>query len=121
MPSIPTLTLSEFTIVSTGDSKWNFTLEWELLEEDFISGYVITVDPPLPNDQCSTCIVDSTTDSIVFELGVDDPHNFTILAQNCGGVQNGTQSDTLQIHPQRKYVISTQFVSSVDTSYRMAM
>ncbi len=100
--SSPSLTLDELTIMNTSSTTWNFTLEWNPTNEDSISGYVITVHPPLPSDQCSICTVESTTSSMVFELGVDDPHNFTILAQYCDGIQNGSESSDFRVLFQSK-------------------
>ncbi len=86
---VPTLTVSEITPVS--GEQWEFNLEWEVPPEYCDLDYVITADPPLPpSDQCT---VDCTTQCRLFTLGLDDPHTFTVTAQNCVGTQNGTESD----------------------------
>ncbi len=75
---VPTLTVSEITPVS--GEQWEFNLEWEVPPEHCDLDYVITADPPLPpSDQCT---VGCTTQCRLFTLGLDDPHTFTVTAQN---------------------------------------
>ncbi len=91
---VPTPTVSEILPVS--GEQWEFNLEWEVPPEYCDLDYVNTADPPLPpSDQCT---VDCTTQCQLFTLGLDDPHTFTVTAQNCGGTQNGTESDPLQVY-----------------------
>ncbi len=82
------------------EEQWQFNLEWEVPPEYCDLDYVITADPPLPpSDQCT---VDCTTQCRVFTLGPNNPHNFTVTAQNCGGTQNGTESEHIGVCFERK-------------------
>ncbi len=78
--------------MSVGANQWQFNLEWDVSPEDCNLEYVITIDPPLP-PLSSDCTVNCTTQCRTFTLERDDPHNFTVIAQNCGGTQNGSESE----------------------------
>ncbi len=93
---MPNLFVSESTIVSVGANQWQFNLEWDVSPEDCNLEYVITVDPPLPPPP-SDCTVDCTTQCHTFRLERDDPHNFTVFAQNCGGTQNCSESEPIPV------------------------
>ncbi len=86
---VPTLTMSEITPVS--EDQWEFNLEWEVPPEYCDLDYIFT--PLQPVGLCTNC----TTQCGRFRVG-PGPRNFTVTAQNCGGTQNGTESDPLQVY-----------------------
>ncbi len=93
-PSVSTPNVTE--IVRVNGDQWEFNLTWV---GDCDLEYVITADPPLPpSDQCMRT-VDCATQC---RLGLDTAHNLTVTPQNCGGTQNGTESDPIQVCFERK-------------------
>ncbi len=95
--------------MSAGATQWEFNLEWD--SSDCTLEYVIIVDPPL-SPPPSDCTVDCTTQCRTFTLGHDDPHNFAVSAQNCGGTQNGTASEPLTVCFKCKFISITLYKST---------
>lgn len=92
-------------------NRWNVTLEWQLLEEEYVSCYVINVDPELPT--ASECY----TQNALFELQLGVMYTFNITAFNCDGVQQGPVNENFPVHIQRKYthtITISLCVSQVD-------
>ncbi len=77
------------------EDQWEFNLEWEVPPEYCDLDYIFT--PLQPIGQCTTT-TNCTKECRRFRVGPGGPHNFTITAQNCGGGQNGTESDPLQVY-----------------------
>ncbi len=92
---VPILTVAGSSIMSSGANQWEFNLEWN--STDCNLEYVIAVDPPLPTLPSDNCTEDCTTQCRTYTLGRDDPRNFTVIAQNCGGTQNGSESEPIQL------------------------
>ncbi len=86
---VPNPTVGE--IVSISGEQWEFNLEWEMPSEHCDLDYIFT--PLQPTALCTTTC---TTECRMFTVGPGS-HTFTVTAQNCGGTQNGTESDPIQV------------------------
>ncbi len=105
---VPTLTVREILPVSGG--QWEFNLEWEVPPEYCDLDYVFTPLQPI-----SRCTTTCTTECWLFRVG-PGPHTFTVTAQNCGGTQNGNESDPLLVCLECKYKLA-QYTSTVEQSW----
>ncbi len=90
--------LSVSLITRVSGDQWEFFLRWEVPPEYCDLDYIFT--PLQPIGQCTTTC---TTECRRFRVGLG-PHNFTVTAQNCGGTQNGTESEPLLMCLERKYM-----------------
>lgn len=70
--------------------------------DDCSLSYVVLVDPPLPA-QPTNCTVDCNTHCRRFTVREGDPHNITVIAQNCDGRQNGSESHPCSVAFQCKF------------------
>ncbi len=93
---VPNLTVSE--IIPVSEDQWEFNLEWEVPPEHCDLDYIFTPLQPI-----AICTTTCTTDCRRFRVG-PGPRNFTVTAQNCGGTQNGTESEPLLVCLERKYM-----------------
>ncbi len=109
-PDFPrTLNVSDIT--PNGADQWEFNLTWEVPPKYSCHlDYIFT--PLQPTGQCTT---NCATECRRFTVG-PGPHTFTVTAQNCGGTQNGTESEPLLVCLECKYTLA-MYISTVEQSW----
>ncbi len=91
------LTVGEITPIN--EVQWEFNLTWNA-SRDYCDLDMYVFTPLTPIAMCTT---NCPTECRRFRVG-PGPRNLTITAQNCGGAQNGTESEPLPVCFQRKYM-----------------
>ena len=89
------LVINSRDISQTSSTTASVVLHWEVKGEN-ISGIVITSSPALPcGSQCEVVGEGGSALEQTVEFGVE--YNITVRADNCGGRQNGSESDTVKL------------------------